>query len=456
MKPITYAIAHDRPLTRYLLNFLCVAAGIPTVEAAPGQPVDLYYGPTPRACRLFIPDQPHDAPRLRATTTSDDLIEGSSFTFDLLHEIGLFLTDAVHANLPATAYDAHDRLLAAHSYQLQHGLAHIPVVNRAVKLFADIVRERCGIQPLPRWPQGKHCAIALSHDVDQPIKYAVRAHLGQAIRRRGKAALRQAARALKAFAVSYTDPLANGYWLFPEIIALESSLGFRSAFYFAARNRYHAHGTEADVEYDIAWREFRRLFPVLLEHGDEIGLHAAYNTYQRDEWFAEEKDRLERLAGCEVLGLRHHFWHLGPDPLATLARHARTGFRYDASLAFNETIGWRMNTALPFFPWGGERTIPCLQLPTFCMDGHFFYHHSDATAAVTQFTDYLGTLQHYGGAGLVDWHVRTSYPRTPEYRHWGEAYVQILHMLAADSSIWVTTPADLYRWWTDRTIALQN
>lgn len=372
------------------------------------------------------------------------------FAFDLFEAIRFWLTDAAHVDAPDDAFDRHDRLKYAGTLFARHSMPAIPIVSHYVNTFRKAIETHAGIRTKPMWPNGAKACIILTHDVDAPLDPntpATKRHLeriqGASRLSRLRSSLRDALRRRPIEASNAT----NRHWLFEDIMAAESRHGFRSTFFFAPRHCGMPRADRAhDVRYDIADRPFRRLFSTLRNRGFEIALHASYMAQQDHAMFAEEIDRLERFAGAPVRGVRHHYWRLGRNVWPTLTAHADAGLDYDASIAFNESPGFRFGVALPFHPWNPitRRRIDTLQIPTMLMDGAVFYQPG-ATAAdgVRNANEWIDRLIDAGGCGAIDWHVRTSFPGSCQFAEWGRAYLGILDALANREDVFVTNCAGL-------------
>jgi hypothetical protein len=237
-------------------------------------------------------------------------------------------------------------------------------------------------------------------------------------------------------------------WLFDEIAGAELKRGFRSTFYFASTPCFARNGHRLDVDYDVAHPAFRPVFHRLHEDGFEIGLHTGYNARASAGAIRAEVRALEACAGVDVLGARHHYWHMERPFWPTLRKHGEAGLRYDSSMSFNEAPGFRLGVALPFHPWSPdvEAPVAVLQIPNMAMDGGYFYHYNAHVAgAVEHFQGLVNTLKRYEGVASLDWHDRAAYPAAPAYREWGRAYLEIIDLLAADPEVEVTTAAEVYR-----------
>jgi hypothetical protein len=159
---------------------------------------------------------------------------------------------------------------------------------------------------------------------------------------------------------------------------------------------------------------------------------------------SDEMRALEAASGVAVLGSRHHIFHMKRPFWPTLAEHAQAKLAYDSSVAFNDRPGYRLGIAFPCYLWNplSQERIGTMQIPCLVMDGGFFYHPNQTVDGVLQqMQELLGLLKRYRGVAAIDWHVRTSYPGSDAYRLWGETYLAILEMLAADGEVAVRSCA---------------
>jgi hypothetical protein len=456
--PETVSIAQPDapPRARAALAFLLDAAGIPARRASPGEPALLVHGDAgPLAVDgIRIPASGATVawPELAAGTVPVASL-GDHLPIDLVALVAAHLDDSVRAEAPAEAFDGHGRLTAAGA---AGGAAiDVPIVNHAVRLLADIARTRFGIDPVAAWPDARAGAVALSHDVDQPERYALLRDLARPWR------LRRAPRTLLIAALRLarerlSDPAPDDHWAFDELLAAEEAAGVRSTFLFSV-TPYHARsGCTLDPAYEADGPRYRRLYERLRTAGWEIGLHASYFAFRDPRRLATERAALSRLAGVEVRGLRHHYWQLGPDPAATLRAHEVAGFAYDASLGFNDAPGYRRGVALPFHPFDASlgRPIATLQLPTTLMDGNLFYQPISVDEAIERTIAQVELIRSVGGLAVIDWHSHTSVPSNRRFAAWGRAYTEILGWLARQPSLWIATLGEVAEWRTRRSAML--
>jgi peptidoglycan/xylan/chitin deacetylase (PgdA/CDA1 family) len=376
--------------------------------------------------------------------------------FDIINAISLLITDEVNQNLPDDAYDTHERLIFSRSFQSKANIANVPIVNSYVNFFRTLLEQRLSIKGTPLWPTGKKCAIGLSHDVDVPDRYAI---LKSPLFYKNKDLNWHVVTNLKKAKAAIEYAMGRNpedYWLFEDIMREEERYGFKSTFFFTSVNQFDEWGNIFDVAYDIDSQKFIEVFRNIKERGFEIGLHASYNARIKQDYLIFEKAKLEKIAGVKVIGLRHHRWRLGKDPLPTLRMHEQAGFEYDSSIAFNDHIGFRRNMALPYYPL--DETKKCrvnvVQLPVFCMDGQLFNY--PAEDPIEKLTNHIDAIKQNGGLGVIDWHDRTSFPKNSKYLNWGKTYIKLLEFLSGDSEIWVASLGQINSWLRGRNMLITD
>jgi hypothetical protein len=454
---LLYHVERSHPATDAVLAFVFESLGIRAKAGRPSElgnwPHLLYGGhPAVPPNGVAIPERSGDLlwPELLAGAVEPASLDGR-VPFDLVGAIGAFLRDEVHGDVDPSGYDVHDRLTYCASLPARAGFGARAIVNVYVDFLGRLLSERLGLTGKARWPHDKAAAIGLSHDVDLPDRYAF---LSSAVRpwRLRRAPRTYVLRTLELAAARARDPNPRAFWLFDEVAASESSLGFRSTFFFATVPFHSRRGAGEDVAYDAGERRFRTVFRWLREAGFEIGLHASYRACEDVSRLLAERRRLSDLAQTEVNGVRHHYWHLGRDVRATLRAHEDAGFGYDTSLAFNEHPGFRRSVALPFHVYDPDRGRPLrtIELPTFCMDGSLLYRSRDVDAAVATVDGLIDEIVETGGMGAINWHSHTSYPTTSEFHAWGVTYQEILRLLASRSDVWTTSLGSIASWVSER------
>jgi hypothetical protein len=383
------------------------------------------------------------------------------FPFDLFAALRFWLADEGNEALPAGAHDAHGRLRAAASAQEALGVREVPIVNAYLLLARTWLSARFGIDDRPRHlPPGTRCTVVLSHDVDSPFHPLDLRPEGRMAARNLRAGRPGAAAAQVAGAVARAaglGALARGrHWLFHDVVAEEGRRGLRSTFFVSAASRFLPGGHPLDVRYDAGAPRLRAAWRDLTGSGWDIGLHIGFAAGADAGRIAGERRRLEAIAQRQVLGSRHHYWHMTTPFWDSLEAHGDAGLRYDSSVAFDDAPGYRLGAALAFRPWhpGRGRALPVLQVPTVAMDGALFgnrrpWRLRDRAAApageeeaVAHVAALIAELKRFEGVAALDWHEYTSHPSSP-LGAWGSAYLRILDLLAGDPEIDTRTHREL-------------
>jgi hypothetical protein len=445
----------DRAAIAFLLDALGIAERPVGMPAEGGDGPLLAHGPVePAAGRVVIPHRPDDARSPTAALVHrlevDDAPE-AVLPFDVVSVIGSLLRDEADGTIGAEGRDEHGRVRYAASTAAGTG-AGGPLVDGLIERTGWWLQRYLGMRGVDRWPDGARFAVGLSHDVDHPDRYPTLRALAGAPQRLRAAPRTLAIRTVGDVAAMLRRPRPGSFWVFDRLIESEASRGFAATWFFAASPFHAGWGTTYDVAYDITERRFRHVFDRLAEAGHEVGLHTGYDAHAAPGRIAAERERLVRASGAPVDGNRHHYWHLGPDPAATLRAHDAAGFRYDSSIAFNDHLGFRRSTSLPFHPFDtpSNRPLRLRELPVFAMDGNLFYRSNDVERAVATISDGLDDIADLRGLAIFDWHLQACVPTHSAYDPWAEAYQAVLDLLAARTDVWVTDLGSIDRWWSER------
>lgn len=449
------------PVRAWALATLLEAAGVPA-RAVPGPEAPrpgllLVNGRVPVSEGVLVIPIDDDAPLAwsAAIVGGEELeaaIAAPWLPSDIVRQAARLLRDEPHLHPVREALDSHGRLRRAASAPELAGLGEVPIVDHLADALGRWLDRHGGPTRRSRWPGRARMAVGLSHDVDHPDRFGILRAVQGNPARLFRAPRTLTAKTLRELRARRHDPDPDAFWAFDALIDSEGRRGFASSYFFATTPFWGAWGTSFDVAYDVAEPRFRPVFERLRATGNSIGLHTGYAAHASPGRIAHERRRLEDAAGMPITGNRHHYWHLGTSPAATLREHEAAGLGWDSSLAFNEAMGFRRSVSWPFHPWDDAlaRPLRTLQLPTACMDGNLFYGSSDVDAAVAAMDRMLLRLAETGGAFVIDWHLQASVPSNPEYRAWADAYQQVLDVVAARPDVWVADLDAIVRWWRER------
>lgn len=347
------------------------------------------------------------------------LYEDQHVNYDLPFVFWYFLSGSIESQ--DTLRDSHGRPIPEGCYLGRNGLHNFPLLNHYVGRLQEVLQKRFRLEPrIPLWPDGKTYAVGLSHDVD---------HCGTSVRDN----IRMHRFMTRTKPLDFSRILQRSWGLifspdrtdnFENIMDFEERNGVQSTFFF---------GSIFD-NYNISHPTVRKAINRVARRGWEVGLHPSYDAWQDENSFRLQKAALEEVVRKEVHGVRHHFWRMDSCAEKTLAMQQRLGFKYDASLAFNDVIGFRRGCAFPYFPYSkdGEGPLSLLEIPSTIMDGAVLYEHRfiDKKSAISKVLNHIEEVKKTGGLAILDWH---SYMwRDSWYPLWGDIYRNVLPIICSD------------------------
>lgn len=335
-----------------------------------------------------------------------------------------------------------------------------PLVNLQVRPLAERIeawRARRGVtfERIPLWREGAPFAVALTHDVDDVSLHSLAAAWRLVRQARGPRSYAARAGVVRLFgALARLGQGSDPYWSFERWANEEERRGFRSTYYFfppspSRRHEYDATYTLTDrLRFDGAPTDVAGLMRTLAGRGHEIGLHGSYLSHRDGVELARQKRQLETATGQAVTGTRQHFLRF--DPRVTWAAQEHAGFDYDATLGYNEAIGFRAGIAAPFHPFdpdtGTARRL--LELPLTLMDGTLFRTFAlSAAQAAERVRAHLDEVERAGGLGVLLWHPNAAAEQ--HFPGWWPAYLAALEDLSARGA-WVAPAGTIAAWWRER------
>jgi len=191
--------------------------------------------------------------------------------------------------------------------------------------------------------------------------------------------------------------------------------------------------------YEVA--ELTQQTGTLQQQGCELGVHGI------DAWHSAEKGRIESAKIAKNVnrpptGIRMH-WLLQDSETPRILDES--GYAYDSTAGYNETIGYRNGTSQVFRPLVASRL---LELPLHIQDGALFYPHNlnlTESEAAKRCKSLLGNAHELGGVLTLLWHDRSHAAE----RFWGEFYLKLIQTLKS-SGVWFATCAQAVEWFRKR------
>ena len=356
---------------------------------------------------------------------------GVSIGIDIFKEIGYLLAghlDDIRPSLDSTT---------------KKELSSKPVVDFLETILFNAILAGCREKNIPLvqksyWPEGKTFAVCLTHDVDELKKTY------QWISRPLRYLARRDCKGFKGQIKSFLQKIRGfePYNTYDDIIRIEHDLGVKST-YFILKESGHANLTSKKTWYlygrnrSLQSNEMRNLLRSLQSNGDEIAIHGSYFSYKNPMLLNEETRELEQLINEKVIGTRQH--NLNLDVPATWHFQVNAGLKYDTTLGFKDTIGFRWGTSFPFFPNTREKPIPLLEIPLIIMD-ICLEPLKNKESDCLQLAD---EVERYHGVLTLLWHPPIFNPL--EYCDAREIYLKI-NQYCQEKEAWITRAKDIYEW----------
>ncbi len=283
-------------------------------------------------------------------------------------------------------YDRYDRLSYKSNYQ-ENML--IPSVSEY------LIKKGFYIE----YEDGKKFTIFLSHDIDDiniSNRQLFRSIIPYPFHRDHLGSIRFISSYLKR-----EKPYIN----FKKIIEIEKKYNVTSSFFFLASNedifgkKYLLEEIQDEIHY-------------ILDHKCEIGLHTGFFSFDNLEKIKIEKEKLEKISGKKVVGVRNHIYRFKIPKTWKLLNQA--GFEYDSSLGYYDMIGFINGMCHPYKPYDilENKNIEILEIPTCIVDVTMFSYMKLNTVNAWNFIkNLIDTVEKLGGVLSILWHNWTfSYP----------------------------------------------
>ena len=361
-------------------------------------------------------------------------------SLDIFRHLGFFLS-------------GHLEKTWAHMIEEKKDIIAIPFVDYYCDFLLSCIQTIFNRQQIPLvhksfWPEGKPFAVCLSHDVDE-IKKTY-----QWITRPWNYAKNCNILGLHNQFLSFIQKIRGNepYWTFETLMRIEDELGVKSSFYFlnetgVARVTDKKTWRHSGRRYNWNSPPVKKIMKKMESRGWEVGLHGSFFSYLDHEKMCSEKNALEKALGVsEIVGVRQHNLNIKiPD---TWIGQEKCGLLYDTTLGYNDCMGFRWGTCLPFHPWISDekRILNLLEIPLVIEDLPFFENpnRSEDTLKIIR-----GVMEQQGVLSLL-WHHSAF--NDHEYPGWGTAYKRIIEYCKKRDA-WITTGKELAQWWLEREVS---
>jgi hypothetical protein len=340
--------------------------------------------------------------------------------------------------------------------------AGIPTLEEHIGWLRDwITLAGLPVVEIPPVPDGHNFTACLTHDIDHP---SLRNHwcdhtMFGFLYRSTVGTWRNVCRGRKPVSSVWKNGkaacllpfvhlgLAKDFWgHFDRYLEVEAGHG--STFFVIPRKDYPGRTMDGPGPSMRACRyDVEQLLPQLnriVSAGGEVGVHGL-DAWLDVEAGRQERERVSRALGVTELGVRMHWLFFDENSPAMLDR---SGFTYDTTVGYRETVGYRAGTTQAYRPPGVSRL---LELPLHVMDTALFYpsylnlSEPEAERLVWRLLD---DVDRFGGALTINWHDRSIAPE----RLWDNFYLKLLRELK-NRGAWLPTAGQAVAWFKKRRAA---
>lgn len=221
----------------------------------------------------------------------------------------------------------------------------------------------------------------------------------------------------------------NNYWDFEQYIEMEKSYGFKSSFYFinGEKGRYGA-------RYKL--KGVHNIIKKIDSLGWEVGLHTNYFSYNDPLKIKRERNAIESVLGKGVIGARNHYLRFNVQETWRIL--AEAGIKYDSTLGYSDSLGFRAGIAYPFYPFDLNRNevINIIEIPMVIMDGIVLDKSVDIEDAWSKIKIILDETKKINGTISINFH--NGYLFDKEYPGWRVIYIRILEYIKQNEGIGIT------------------
>jgi hypothetical protein len=163
---------------------------------------------------------------------------------------------------------------------------------------------------------------------------------------------------------------------------------------------------------------------ILIEAGNEIGIHGSFGTHQSLEKFSME---IQRLRPHQITSNRFHYLmfdnELTPDILSA------SDIKLDSTIGFADNVGFRRGTCYPFylFDFKNFKETNIIEFPLIIMDTTLKHHNYLGLSPKESYSiikELLDVVRKHNGLITILWH--NTFFSDYKYRGWKNVYIEML------------------------------
>lgn len=286
-------------------------------------------------------------------------------------------------------------------YRLDPGIPYAGIAMKCLqRAICRVVPRAAEVAERPS--ESAHLVVP-THDVDYfPVgrwhavnRLGRNAVISLTLNKHPRTGMRQARMAASVAMGRVSDPLHNLMTLANQ----ERQHGVFASYNFLAR---HAH--RRDCHYSLADPNVVKSMVWLQSQGMEIGIHGSYTSLDTPDGLHRELSQFHSQ-GLFPEGGRQHWLRYTLERLIPAVEHA--GLRYDMSMGWSATIGFRAGACFAFPPYyfAEERAANFLEIPLIVMEQGFDLQRDVSEVMYEKATALMSRSRAYGWGGVsLLWH----------------------------------------------------
>ena len=225
----------------------------------------------------------------------------------------------------------------------------------------------------------------------------------------------------------------DGWFNFDEVLETEELLGIKSTFFFISNSKPRSGFRNGD--YNLQNNKFFPVFEKILNHNSEIGLHAGFGAHLKSEYLIDDTKRMPR----KIFGNRFHYLNFDAEKTPYLLQNI--DLKYDSTLGFAESAGYRSSFCLPYFLYDikNDQQTSVVEIPLVFMDTSLrlkSYMNLSRSQIIELATKIIDETKKHKGIFSINWHnTRFSDLKDPG---WRDIFIEIIRICRNNNSKFLT------------------
>jgi len=350
----------------------------------------------------------------------------TTINFDIISSAFYFLS--CWQEFTTDKKDLYGRYRYEDSLQKKFGITQIPVVNYYFEILKQALEQSCHIKLNRKaFPGNARFAVCLTHDIDS-INSGWKEDAYWSLKKGG----------LKSVFHIIRNKI-NGidtWFTFDKITQAEKNLNVSSSFYFLAKKGKYRNISNAD--YNIQSDNIKSAIELVENAGSELAIHGSYRTHDDTESFHKEYSLFKN----KILGNRFHFLEFDIEKSPEVLQ--KNGIKYDTTLGFAESIGFRNSYCHPYYLYDFKNNCrsEVLEIPLIVMDTTLRkYCRINQHEVLSILDPLIPEIEKFEGVLTLSWH-NTSFSEY-KYRGWSKIYSDLLCHLRTKNA-WLTKASEIY------------